>query len=195
VESYLCEECLQGLPLASPGYENITLFEYNHQVVKKAIWNLKYKGHRDIAETLGTLLYHRLAEEAAERLLFHQERERKILVLPVPLAPKKRRARSFNQAELIARHLVAADPLNLELATDVLVKHKETPSQVSVNGRLRRLANIRGSFSVWKPEVAHRRNIIVVDDVITTGGTMTEARTVLRRAGAGLVLGAAIAQG
>lgn len=81
------------------------------------------------------------------------------------------------------------------IITNVLYKTQDTPSQVSIKDREKRLNNIKGSFAVKNPELIKDRNIILIDDVSTTGATVTEAKKVLREAGAKKVIGVVVARG
>jgi ComF family protein len=106
------------------------------------------------------------------------------LVVPVPLHSSKLGQRGFNQAELIARAaLRSADWRNLRLEAKALVRSRETVSQAGLTRHQRR-QNIRGAFRVRKPGLVRGRNILLVDDVFTTGATVSECARVLLRAGA-----------
>ena len=98
-------------------------------------------------------------------------------IIPVPLHSARQRARGFNQAELIAREL--GRPVNDKL----LRRRKDTPSQTGLSRRQRR-QNLAGAFEVRSTV---KGDLIVVDDVYTTGSTMNEIARTLKRAGAGRV--------
>ena len=115
-------------------------------------------------------------------------------MVPVPLHSSKLRQRGFNQAELIARAaLRSADWRNLRLETKALVRSRETVSQAGLTRHQRR-QNIRGAFRVRKPDLVRGRNILLVDDVFTTGATVSECARVLLRAGAQSVQVATVAR-
>ena len=160
---------------------------------------LKYERVRPAAEALGGLL-----AEAMAGLKFASA-EKAALVVPVPLASGRERQRGFNQAEEIARAAVrhwgrrgavagetktaqarASVPHSrneLELNTSALRRTRETESQTGLTRHQRRL-NLRGAFAAARPEEIAGREIILVDDVYTTGTTAYECARVLRRAGA-----------
>lgn len=108
-----------------------------------------------------------------------------LAIVPVPLYAKKKAQRGFNQAEVIARaalkHL--ARPERFELCGGVLLRSRDTGSQIGLSRHQRR-ENLRGAFSVCDPTPIVERNILLVDDVYTTGATASECARVLRRAGA-----------
>jgi len=174
---------------ASP--DSFALFDYKNPFVRQAIWELKYRGNKKIARLLAECLYEELAEELAERKTF--DNFDKPLLLPIPLSKKRQRKRGFNQCELLTDALAAIDLGNFfETPKDILVKIKDTESQTAKR-RAERLANLSGCFAISDPEAISGRNVIIVDDVTTTGATLEEARKTLAKAGAKKVLAVTIA--
>ena len=84
---------------------------------------------------------------------------------------------------------------SLKLENNILIKPKETEHQARIENRQKRLKNILGSFSVKneKVELVKGRNIILIDDIATTGATLNEARKILKQAGAGKIIAFTIA--
>ena len=119
----------------------------------------------------------------------------KILVIPVPLYKGRRRQRGFNQAELIARAALKAYTAGERLlrATDTLLRTRATQSQIGLTSHQRR-ENMRGAFAVARAGEVTGREIVLVDDVYTTGTTATECARVLRKAGAAKVWVATVAR-
>jgi ComF family protein len=113
--------------------------------------------------------------------------------LIVPWHKSKRSDRGFNQAELIAWAAVKRLPHRLELATEVLVRQRATISQVGLT-REQRIENIRDAFRVLDRRRVSGRTVIVVDDIMTTGTTLSECARVLKKAGAERVLAATVAR-
>ena len=102
-------------------------------------------------------------------------------VMPVPLHPKRLRARGFNQAlslaQLVSKHYtIPLDRYNL-------VRTRWTQSQVGLSERKRK-ENVRGAFFLKKGRDVHRKTILLVDDVYTSGSTVDECAKVLTNAGA-----------
>jgi ComF family protein len=117
------------------------------------------------------------------------------ILIPVPLHVSKLRVRGFNQAERIAAATVKKLKGEVELNSNILVRHRATESQTGLTRHQRR-ENIRGAFRV-DPKMLHhiaRKNIILVDDVFTTGTTAEECSRVLLRAGAQHVWVATVAR-
>ena len=148
---------------------------------------LKYEAVLPVASVLGGML-----AETIEELL-PACGESVPLVAPVPLHKNKRSDRGFNQAELIARAVVRQLPQRLELATGILVRQRATISQVGLTREQRR-ENMRDAFRVHDRRRVRGCTVIVVDDVMTTGTTLSECARVLKQAGAERVLAATVAR-
>lgn len=180
-----------GINDASTPENTITVFDYKNPLVRQAIWELKYRGNSKVAVLLAQCLHEELAEELAERkaaLNFSAP-----ILIPVPLSKKRLRERGFNQCELLADALETVDGGNFfEVRRDLLIKVRDTESQTKKN-RTARLKNLENCFAVKTPTEISGRNIILLDDVITTGATVDEARRTLKRAGARKVLCVAVA--
>ena len=122
-----------------------------------------------------------------------------IALVPVPLHKRKRAERGFNQAEMIARSALKqlCCPKRLakrfELCTGVLLRRRETGSQIGLTRHQRR-ENLRGAFAVSDPTRILNRDILLLDDVYTTGTTASECARVLLRAGAARVWVATVAR-
>ncbi len=155
--------------------------------LRSLIHLLKYEAVLPLAPLLGGML-----ADAMEELLPSCGDSRP-LVVPVPLHKSKRSDRGFNQAELIARAAVKRLPVRLELATGVLVRQRATISQVGLT-REQRMENVRDAFRVRDRKSVLGRIVVVVDDVMTTGTTISECARVLKEAGAKQILAATVAR-
>jgi ComF family protein len=150
---------------------------------------LKFSGVRPAANVLGRMLADAISTLEPE---FATEG---VSVVPVPLHRSKLRQRGFNQAELIARAALKINlaPERLHLCARVLERTRETASQIGLTSHQRR-ENLRGAFRVAQRELVQDREVLVVDDVYTTGATVSECARVLRRAGATKVWVATVAR-
>lgn len=158
--------------------------------LRELIHLLKYEQVRPSASVLGRMLGEAMA---MLKPLFSQVSP---LVIPVPLHAAKMRQRGFNQSELIARAALKAPALagiSLALPTSVLERARATVSQTGLTRHQRR-ENIRGAFRVLRPEEVAGRDVLLVDDVFTTGTTVSECARVLRKAGAQRVWVATVAR-
>jgi ComF family protein len=144
-------------------------------VLRELIHLLKYQRVQPVASVLGRLLGQTIASAQLPTDL---------VAIPVPLHKRKQRERSFNQAEEIARALVRSGLVTgIQLDTSSLSRTRQTVSQTGLTRHQRR-ANLRGAFSVVKPERVAQRNVLLVDDVMTTGTTAGECARILLQAGA-----------
>ena len=159
----LCPDCLLKISRPDTPYLKGVHIASNYQdpVVKKALWMLKYQGVKQLAQPLAELIKTRIWKKL--------EME-DWLIVPIPLSKNKLRKRGYNQAELIARELSG------DIRADILFKKFHTKSQVEVKDREERLANVIGSFEARKHETIKGKKIILIDDVCTTGATMSEAK-------------------
>ena len=190
----LCEKCLMESPPAERECAKwiFPLYDYRHPPVKRAVWLLKYKGKKGLANIFAEAMYGRILEELADLSILENFREP--ILIPIPLSPGRYRERGFNQAELICKNLIRLDNKeNFKLASDILAKPNNTEHQAHIENRAKRLKNIVGSFSVKNAEAVKNKNIILIDDVITTGATLSEAKKILKQHGAKKVIAFTIA--
>lgn len=189
--AYICVHCIPRIPRTyndEPGF--ISVFQYKDKNIRRLLWALKYRGGSDVARICAQILYEAVCAELWDLALFGGFE--KPLVIPIPLSAKRLRERGFNQAELIAREVTRLGE-GFELCTSVLEKHRETKPQATIKNRAERLQNVTGCFRISHPEKIAERNILLIDDIYTTGGTMLEARKVLEQAGARKVIACAVA--
>jgi len=156
--------------------------------LRELIHLLKYAQVTPAATMLGGMLARAMA--AIEPSLGAAE----VLVIPVPLHGSKLRQRGFNQSELVVRAALKFRPAGrYVLRPQVLKRSRLTQSQTGLTRHQRR-ENIRGAFAVKDGSQVAGREILLVDDVFTTGTTVSECARVLRRAGASKVWVATVAR-
>ncbi|HUO61206.1 MAG TPA: phosphoribosyltransferase family protein [Candidatus Acidoferrales bacterium] len=145
---------------------------------------MKYQRVRPAASVLGR------AVAASAASLVHDFEDEEVLLVPVPLHRARFRERGFNQAELIAcaaRSGVAeALGRKIKLETAALIRRRATEAQFGLTLE-QRMAQVKGAFRVMFPERVKGREVLLVDDVLTTGATVSECARVLMRAGASRV--------
>jgi len=142
------------------------------KVLKKCIHLFKYYGEKKLAKPLGKLMVDYLLKNND----FENEFE---LIIPVPLHKNDLKKRGFNQSVLLSK--VIGDYFSIPVGESVLIKKKLTPFQVNLSKKERE-KNILRSFSVEKPEEIKGKNILILDDVFTTGATVEECAKELMKA-------------
>jgi ComF family protein len=125
------------------------------------IHQIKYNDKREAAYSLGQQ-YGKMLIETPHFQAFDT-------ILPVPLHPKKQIKRGYNQAEMFAKGL--SESMNISMETRALIKMKMTDSQTK-KSKLERLQNVEEVYSLRDPSVLKGKNILIVDDVLTTGATL-----------------------
>lgn len=195
-----CGESLQSVPLAGqicrichaapPPFEKAVAHGLYDGSLRALLHLLKYDGMSGLAYRLGALI--------AEHALAVPDLPPNLIVVPVPLHTGKRRRRGFNQAELLARGTIAAmrrrrPGMRMRLAAGVLARQRDTESQAGLTPHQRRV-NVRGAFFAPRPTEVNGQDVLLVDDIYTTGATARSCSQALRAAGAASVWVATVAR-
>ena len=186
--------------------------DYEDEIITQLIKSLKYRFVKELSGSLGRFLALFLRDLINENWLINSDLQsgdiwrklgkiktspkiflnlRESLIIPVPLHIKRKRWRGFNQSEAIAREF--AKYYNLEIDSKKLIRKKHKKAQAQL-GKEERINNIKNCFS-WQADILDGRNIILVDDVVTTGSTLNECARILKENGAGEVWGLVVAKG
>ncbi len=207
--SYVCVNCIKKMPklkqicaaCAKPSIDGAThvkclkpwgmsglvhLWPYGG-VIRKAILGLKYKYATEIAKELSGYI---VSEIKGGRVLL----PRKTVLLPIPLHKRRENWRGFNQVEEIGK--IVSDQVGWKFESDVLIRKELRTPQTKLK-RDERKRNIVGAFAIStnkKQFMTKNQQLILFDDVYTTGSTLKEAVKVLRRSGSGEVFGFTIAR-
>ncbi len=189
----LTKEKINSLPKASAvtGEDWITpQFQYKDPRVKAIIWELKYKENTLPLLHIGKLMFEEIISEVSDILLFDNDAE--FLLIPIPITSERRIERGYNQSELIAKSIIENDLERILLyAPQWFQKVKETPRQSHSESKYDRVMNLLDAFEA--DSRVQGKYIILIDDVVTTGSTMNEARRELQNRGVKKVLGFTIA--
>lgn len=140
-------------------------------IVQELLHNLKYRGHENIGEFLGKWLAHELISSGNFKEVD--------IVIPVPLHKKKLRKRGYNQVTLFAKEIATA--LNASYIDNVLIKTSHTETQV-FKKRLARWQQRDEVFQLINATKIEGKNILIVDDIVTTGSTIEACGNVLKQA-------------
>ena len=216
-DTYFCASCLAEVKIKNDAELVGTLHvfsaaNYSDKLIQKALKVFKYGVVRDIAGPLAEVVrtyIDNLSPTISSGLLRGNPRAEQQpngavvawpssydgnpLVVPVPLHKKRLNWRGFNQSEILAERF-AAD-YKLEVAKNILIRTKNVKPQADIEDREHRLNNIEGSFACPNQEGLDGRNIILVDDISTTGATLNECAKVLAASGAGKIKALVIARG
>ncbi len=172
-----------------PPFERAVAYGSYEGGLRDLIHVLKFQQVRPAADVLGRMLAETIANlEKAMPV-------GTIVLVPVPLHKRKQAQRGFNQAGMIARAALKqlSRPKRFDLCTGILLRRRETGSQIGLTRHQRR-ENLRGAFAVSDPTRILNRDILLLDDVYTTGTTASECAQVLLRAGAARVWVATVAR-
>ena len=171
VGNFLCADCRAA---AEPPYGRI-------------FGAMAYEGA--IAEAIKLLKFHdrgRIAHLLVETMVPFAEREvdcdQYDALVPVPLHRVRRRARGFNQAQLLAKELLPTFPR--ARLDESLSRIRPTRTQSTIKEHKERLQNVVGAFAVDRADYFDGRTVLLIDDVVTSGGTVSECARALLRAGA-----------
>ena len=171
--SITCGECIKDKPV----FTSVRSFGLYKGPLRKAINLLKYHNMKRLSKPLSEIILQMDIPQADA-------------VMPVPLYNDRLRQREFNQSALLAKY--TAKKAGISLLVNCLVKVKDTLPQVGLDSRERR-RNIRNTFGVENRELIKGKDILLVDDVITTGATVRECSRMLKKAGAGNIYVMALA--
>ena len=179
------ESLLQIARLTSelPQKRMFSALNYREPIVREIIWHLKYKHQKNLSGLLANCLYPLLLEELSEKKLFENFRDP--ILIPIPISKSRYRERGFNQSELIAREMSLIDShQHFEININVLYRVKDSEHQARIKDKRLRTLNSKDAFAVRNASAISKRNIILFDDVITSGATTLSAKQELLKAGA-----------
>ncbi len=173
--------------LAPPAFARAVAFATYDDHLRELLHLLKFSGRRALAQQI-------LGQRLAETILQLQAAAAAdLLVLPVPLFTARERQRGFNQSRLLAEAAVErlrrlAPAWRLTLRADILLRVKDTPALYPLNPAQRRRA-LEGAFRIAQPhaEAVRGREVLLIDDIMTTGATARACSSLLVRAGAAKV--------
>jgi len=178
-EDHVCEDCLRKRPFY---YAARAPYHYKGAILK-AVHRLKYGSKGLVAKGLGPLLarFAALQMQAVEG----------VVVMPVPLHPRRLRERGFNQSLLLARYVSRALSADMDFLSLRRVRYTRPQTKLA---KVERRQNVRGAFQLNDNATIRGRPILLVDDVVTTGNTLNECARILRKGGAQKIYGLSLAR-
>ena len=163
------------------GFTSLYVFEKDKEL-QRIIHSMKYGNNFRIGETLGKLLGDKLLNEIQTRNLD--------LIIPVPLHHLKKSERGYNQSFYISKGVNRKLKLVLDKRSVKRIKYTETQTSMNIREREK---NISGAFKVKSINNISGKNILIIDDVITSGNTVSEFGKILKKNGAGTIYAASLA--
>lgn len=160
---------------------------YNDPIIRNCIHACKYEGEHIMTVVLSDLLIEYAQKLEPRPIIFAT----KPTVVPIPLHHKKERERGFNQSALIARSFAQAMHFPYDA---LLIKLIDNDPQAQTKTHDERFKRIRDAFAIPRPHDVRNKNIILIDDVSTSGATLSEAAQALKAAGAKQILALVIAK-
>jgi ComF family protein len=202
--TFLCDACARSMPAAAaprcpccwrpgvagrcllcqvepPAFDGLRASFVYDATARELVHALKYQGVSALAPPMASFM-----AQTAQREALAAD-----IVVPVPLSGMRQRTRGYNQAEALAREL--GRELGLPVRPSALRRRRHTPPQVRSRDAGERRRNVAGAFQGEGNEVAGRA-VLLVDDVTTTGATLSACAGARRQAGAGAVWALAFAR-
>lgn len=187
IKDYICQACRESLEILNKEIvidstyldELYYTMPYNKRA-RELIQEYKFHGKSYLSKPLGQLMlktmeHHRLEAD---------------LIFYIPSHRRKEAIRGYNQSQLLASYL--AEKKDIALSQGNLIKVKNTEDQNKLQ-QIERLTNLKGAFSLKNAKEIEDKNILLIDDVYTTGTTMLECSSLLKRAGARKIIGLSLA--
>ena len=189
-DTYLCRDCFVKIQTTTNFIckdRIISAVDYANPLVRDLIKALKYHYVQELAKPLSQLMIKTLESLNLGVPIYN------FIIIPVPLHKFRLRNRGFNQAELLAREI--ADYFKLPIKTDTLQRIKPTEIQAEIKNDEERKNNVKDAFKIENSEAIKDKNILLIDDVVTSAATLSEAVKVLKLNGAKEIWALTVARG
>ena len=142
--------------------------------LKRMIYQFKYNNKPYLSKYLSQFIFNFLE-------IYRMDIEQFDIIVPIPLFSTRLRERGYNQSRLLAGHISAH--YHIDLSTTHLIRVRNTEHQTGLCEK-ERWTNIRGAFRIVHSDAISGKNILIIDDLFTTGATVSQAAGVLKKAGA-----------
>ena len=174
-QAYLCKECekeLEKYLYNNKEKDVFHLFVYK-EIIREKMIQFKFNDK--------SYMYHMFCEIFVKNKKACEFLKSYDIIIPVPIHKKRKHQRGYNQSELIAREL--ASKLGVTIYTDILKKTKNTKPQSLLDAKDRK-KNTQGVYIVENSEKIKNKNVVILDDIYTTGATVNECKKMIKLAGA-----------
>ncbi len=186
-KALLCEECARTLPrcteVRTGTFGECAAPLYYEDSVRDAILSFKFHGRMEVIDCFGALMAETAADAYADRF---------DAVTWVPVSKKRLKKRGFDQARLLCASLCVdwhTEPM------ETLRKIRDNPPQSGLEDAAERRANVLGAYEAVEPKEIRGKRLLLIDDILTTGATLTECVRILKSAGAADVVCLTLAMG
>lgn len=171
-EKDICKYCYMDINFIYGDNEpNLSVFYYD-DITRFSIFRLKYNNKKQYAKIFAKLMYNKISKIDT----IHYD-----YIIAVPMYLKKKKKRGYDQAEEIAKHL--SNFTNIPIQTNNLIRTKNTLPQSKVSYEQRK-NNVKDVFKITNPHIIKNKNILLIDDIYTTGNTINYCKKALKNAGA-----------
>ncbi len=199
-KSFECVGCKRNTPFGQTCFlcaktnsidQLLIVADYKNPLIEKSLKFFKYRFISDLERPLSALVKKYLKWLTLDKKF--NVFESNPLLVSVPLHPRRLNWRGFNQSELLTKTL--ADTFQMEMAVDVIGRTVNTIPQADIKEREQRLKNLNGIFAIKNKDKLIGREVLLIDDVCTTGATLNECARVLKAHGASKVVALVVARG
>lgn len=186
-EKGICSVCKDSYKetepeVSSKGAYSICFSSLNYSdQVRKAFHRFKFGGQTNYAQPFGEIMAKTIRENLNGRY---------DLITWVPISQNRKKNRGYDQAMLLA-YAVAVELQ--DVAVETLIKIKDTPAQSNIGNAAQRKDNVSGAYRIADQTLVIGKRILLIDDILTTGSTLSECASVLQQAGATEVVGVVFA--
>jgi len=192
--NFICFKCHTNIKITEIHCSDTNLnsilccLDYQNQLVKELIHNFKYQKLKSLQNIFEQILNISL-ENYKEYF-----NENEYIIIPVPLHPLKQRIRGFNQSEILSNSI--SKILNLKSYNNILIRFKNNSPQANQTDISKRKENAKNIFKINEnlKHLINNKNIILVDDVFTTGSTLNECAKILKQNNANTIISICLAR-
>ena len=187
-EKTLCSACMRTLPWTK-GEAQVRHFAhvkrcvsplYYEGSVRSSLLRYKFRGYSGYAKNYSQILAKCIDENGVSC----------DIITWAPIGKKRLRSRGYDQSRLLAEQIAAIRGLRCE---QLLIKVADNPPQSSIRSAEKRRANVSGIYAAVDPDMLRGKEILLIDDIVTSGATLSECARTLKAAGAASVCAAAVA--